>query len=73
MQQSAGTGLGRGVHPPEPMKHSPLFEKNLCENSGAKFSNTFSGKNSPLYPPKFLTTFFSRFASLSTKICDDFF
>jgi len=52
----------RGVHPPEPMKHSPLFwEKPV----GRDFPNTFFRQNCPLYPPKFLMTFFSHWPLFS--------
>src|SRR6218665_1975150 len=50
----------RGVHPPEPMKHSSsVSEKRVSKSQRKIFPNAFSRKNIPLCPPKFLMTFFS--------------
>src|SRR6218665_1699629 len=56
-------GLDKGVHPPEPMMHLPLFQisplfQKIFQSMSKKFQISIFREKFLFYPPKFLMTFF---------------
>ena len=55
--ESWGQGLRRGVHPPEPIKHSLQFWKKMLRKVKEKNCKTFSQNKFSVYLQKFLMNF----------------
>ena len=65
-------GLDRGVHPPEPMMHLPLFQisplfQKIFQSMSKKFQISIFREKFLFYPPKFLMTFFIHWLKIRTS------